>query len=210
MSNVAEQLMSLDQFLAWERDQPERYEYAGGVVTMMTGRSAAQVTIAMNLAFALRHALRGTGCRPFGSDMKVIANHTVRYPDISVICRPVGDRDDHLSDPVLIIEVISPSTEREDRGRRKFDYFATPSIRQYAIIEQDERGIDAGADDADTFSGVGEHLTPGIDDQRMAIAAPSAGVLAPLRRRKDEAAVLDSPGAQQHMPMGAARRHREH
>ena len=96
----------------------------------------------MNLAFALRHALRGTGCRPFGSDMKVIANHTVRYPDISVICRPVGDRDSHLSDPVVIIEVISPSTEREDRDRKKFDYFATPSIRQYALIEQDERRID--------------------------------------------------------------------
>jgi Uma2 family endonuclease len=142
MSNVAKQLMSLDEFLAWERDQPERYEYAGGVVTMMTGGSAAHVTIAMNLAFALRHALRGTGCRPFGSDMKVIANHTVRYPDISVICRPIGDRENHLSDPVVIIEVISPSTEREDRGRKKFDYFATPSIRQYAIIEQDERLVD--------------------------------------------------------------------
>jgi Uma2 family endonuclease len=142
MSNVAEQLMSLDEFLAWERDQPERYEYAGGVITMITGGSAAHVTIAMNLAFALRHALRGTGCRPFGSDMKVIANHTVRYPDISVICRPVGDRDSHLSDPVVTIEVISPSTEREDRDRKKFDYFATSSIRQYALIEQDERRID--------------------------------------------------------------------
>src|SRR5216683_5717474 len=142
MSNVAEKLMSLDEFLTWEHDQPERYEYANGVATMMTGGSAAHVTIAMNLAFALRQALRGTGCGPFGSDMKVIANHTVRYPDILVTCRPVGDWDDHLSDPILIIEVISPSTERSDRGRKKFDYFATSSIRQYAIVEQDERRID--------------------------------------------------------------------
>ena len=142
MSNIAEKLMSLDEFLSWERDQPERYEYAVGVITMMTGGSAAHVTIAMNLAFALRQALRGTGCRPFGSDMRVIANHTVRYPDISVTCRPVDDREDSLSDPILIVEVISPSTEREDRGRKKFDYFATPSIRQYAIIEQDARRID--------------------------------------------------------------------
>ena len=96
----------------------------------------------MNLAFALRQALRGTGCRPFGSDMKVIANDTVRYPDISVTCHPVDDRDHSISDPVLIIEVVSPSTEREDRGRKKFDYFATASIRQYAIIEQDARRID--------------------------------------------------------------------
>jgi len=142
MPNTAEKLMSLDEFLAWEREQPERCEYAGGAVTMMTGGSAAHVTIALNLAMALRQALRGTGCRPFGSDMKVIANDTARYPDVSVTCHPVGDRDDSISYPVLVIEVISPSTEREDRGRKKFDYFATPSIRQYAIIEQDERRVD--------------------------------------------------------------------
>ena len=117
MPNTAEKLMSLDEFLAWERGQPERYEYAGSVVTMMTGGSAAHVTIALNLAMALRHALRGTGCRPFGSDMKVIANDTARYPDVSVTCHPVGDTDDNLSHPVLVIEVTSPSTEREDRGR---------------------------------------------------------------------------------------------
>jgi Uma2 family endonuclease len=143
MPNTAERLMSLDEFLAWEREQPERYEYAGGAVTMMTGGPAAHVTIALNLAMALRHALRDTGCRPFGSDMKVIAYDTARYPDVSVTCRPVGDRDDNISHPVLVIEVISPSTEQEeDRGRKKFDYFATPSIQQYANIEQDARRVD--------------------------------------------------------------------
>jgi Uma2 family endonuclease len=84
LPNIAEKLMSLEEFLAWEREEPERYEYAGGVITMRTGGSAAHVTIALNLAIALRHALRGTGYRPFGSDMKVIANRTVRYPDIRV------------------------------------------------------------------------------------------------------------------------------
>jgi hypothetical protein len=66
----------------------------------------------------------------------------VRYPDISVTCSPVRGADDIVPQPVLVVEVISPSTEREDRGRKKFDYFATPSIRQYALIEQDERRID--------------------------------------------------------------------
>ena len=142
MPSTAEKLMSLDEFLAWEREQPERYEYAAGVVTMMTRSSAAHVTIALNLAMALRQALRGTGCRPFGSDMKVIANDTARYPDLSVTCRPLGDRDDNVSEPVLVIEVVSLSTERDERGRKKFDYFATPSIQQYAIIEQDIRRVD--------------------------------------------------------------------
>jgi Uma2 family endonuclease len=142
MPSTAEKLLSLDEFLAWEREQPERYEYAGGVVTMMTGGSAAHVTIALNLAMALRHALRGTGCRPFGSDMKVIASDTARYPDLSVTCHPVEDRDDNISHPVLVIEVVSLSTERDERGPKKFDYFATPSIQQYAIVEQDVRRVD--------------------------------------------------------------------
>jgi Uma2 family endonuclease len=142
MPNAAEKLMSLDEFLAWEREQPKRHEFADGVITLMTGASAAHVRIAGNIAFALRQRLRGTGCEAFGSDMKVIANGTVRYPDISVTCRPLNDRDDRITEPVVVIEVLSPTTERTDRGRKKFDYIATPSIRQYAIVEQDSRRVD--------------------------------------------------------------------
>lgn len=142
MPNAAEKLMSLDEFLAWEREQPQRYEYAAGIVTMMTGASLAHVTITMNITFALRQALRGTGCRPFANDAKVIAAGSVRYPDVAVTCKPVTGSDDIVPDPVLVIEVLSPSTEREDRGRKKFDYFATASIRQYALVEQDQRRID--------------------------------------------------------------------
>jgi Uma2 family endonuclease len=59
MSNTAEKLMSVTEFLAWEREQPERYEYAGGVVTMMTGASLVHVTITMNIAFAFATVLTG-------------------------------------------------------------------------------------------------------------------------------------------------------
>ena len=142
MLGVAERLMSLDEFLAWEREQPERHEFDGFTVTAMTGASMAHVKITMNLAFGLRQGLRGTGCRPFSSDAKVIAGGSVRYPDISVTCQPMADRDDVVPEPVLVVEVLSPSTERVDRGRKKLDYFATASIRQYAIVEQDERLVD--------------------------------------------------------------------
>ena len=142
MSNVAEKLMSLNEFLAWERDQPARYEYANGVITMMTGGSLDHSTIASNLWTALRDHLRGGTCRAFRGDSKIIANNSIRYPDLYVTCAPVRGTEDIVLDPVVVIEVISPSTEREDRVRKKFDYFATPSIRQYAIIEQDERLID--------------------------------------------------------------------
>ncbi len=169
MSNVAEQLMSLDEFLAWERDQPEKHEYAGGVITMMTGASLAHATITMNVAFALRQGLRGTGCRPFANDAKVIASDSVRYPDVVVTCQPVDGTDDIVPEPIVVIEVISPSTEREDRGRKKFDYFATPSIRQYAIIEQDERLIDL-------YTRTGDRWTDEIVEGDAVLKLSSIGV----------------------------------
>src|SRR4029077_12027445 len=116
MSNTAEKLMSVAEFLAWEREQPERYEYAGGVVTMTTGASLAHVTITMNVAFALRQSLRGSGCRPFTDAARVLAAGAARSPDGTVTCTPVGGTDDVFPAPILVIEVISPSPEREDRG----------------------------------------------------------------------------------------------
>jgi Uma2 family endonuclease len=169
-------LMSLAEFLAWEREQPMRYEYAGGVATMMTGGSVARATIAINFVIALRRILRGSGCRPFGSDMKIIANGTIRYPDVSVTCRPIDDRDDTVPDPVLVVEVISPSTEREDRGRKKFDYFATPSIRHHAIVEQEARRIDL-------YTRAGGHWTDEVVEGdavlKLTALAPARGAAAP-------------------------------
>jgi Uma2 family endonuclease len=135
-------MMSLAEFLVWERQQPERYEFAGGSVAMLAGQTLGHGTITMNLLAGLRTKLRGGGCRVFVSSVKVIANETVRYPDLSVTCEEVNGKNDIVPEPILIVEVVSPNTEREDRGRKKFDYFATPSIMQYAIVEQDDRRVD--------------------------------------------------------------------
>jgi Uma2 family endonuclease len=142
MPTAAQKPMSLDEFLAWEREQPERHEFDGFTIVAMTGASLPHVVMTMNIAFALREALRGTGCRPFANDAKVLAGNSVRYPDISVTCRPYQDSDDIVPDPIVIIEVVSLTTERTDRGRKKFEYFAIPSLRHYATFEQDERLID--------------------------------------------------------------------
>lgn len=142
MADAAEKLMSLDEFLIWERGRPERYEFDGVVVRMMTGGSLDHSTIASKLWTALDAKLRGTGCRPFRGDAKVIANQSVRYPDLSVTCSEVRGDDDTVPDPVVVIEILLPSTEREDRGPKRFDYFATPSIRHYAIVEQDKRRVE--------------------------------------------------------------------
>ena len=190
MTNVAEQLVSLDEFLAWEREQPEKHEYAGGVVRMMTGGSLDHSTIASNLRRALSERLRGSSCRAFGSDAKVIADGSVRYPDLSVTCTTTRGRDDIVPEPVLVVEVISPSTEREDRGRKKFDYFATPSIRQYAIVEQDQRRVDLYTRTGDSWTdqiiegdavldlssiGVAVNLTTIYEDTELDLTRQPAG-----------------------------------
>lgn len=168
MPNVAEQLMSLGEFLAWERQQPQRYEYAGGVATMMTGGSLDHSTIASNLWTALRDSLRGSVCRAFRGDTKIVANNSIRYPDLSVTCTPVRGDEDTVLEPVLVVEVIS-STEREDRGRKKFDYFATPSIQQYAIIEQDARRVDL-------YTRSGDRWTDEIVESDAVLKLSSIGV----------------------------------
>jgi Uma2 family endonuclease len=152
MPSTAEKLMSVGEFLAWEREQPEPHEFSDGIIKMMTGGSLDHSTIASNLWTAIRAQLRGGVCRAFRGDAKVIANNSVRYPDLSVTCSSVRGNDDIVVEPVLVVEVVSPSTEREDRGRKKFDYFATPSIQQYAIIEQDARRIDLFTRDGDRWT----------------------------------------------------------
>ena len=77
MPSAAEKLMTLDEFLAWEREQPDRHEFTDGVIRMMTGGSLAHVTITMNVGFALRQSLRGTGCRPLVNDAS--ADRTYEY-----------------------------------------------------------------------------------------------------------------------------------
>jgi Uma2 family endonuclease len=82
---------------------------------------------------------------------------------------PVRGTDDIVPEPVVVVEVISPSTEREDRGRKKFDYFARPSIRQYASIEQDERLIDL-------YTRTGDRSTDEIIEGDAVLKLSSIGV----------------------------------
>jgi len=133
---------AIEAFLAWECEQPDRYEFANGAVTMRTGQTLRHGTITMNLMAGLREALRGSGCRVFVSSVKIIANDTVRYPDLCVTSARVDGKDDIVPAPVFIAEITSPATEATDYGRKKLDYFATASVRQYAIVAQDDRLID--------------------------------------------------------------------
>jgi Uma2 family endonuclease len=129
--------MTVAAFLAWEETQALRWEFDGIAPVAMTGGTEAHQLIQVNLVAALRGLLRGRPCRVYGSDMKVEVAGSIRYPDAFIACGPVNPRGTVRDDPVVVFEVISPSSARTDRIDKMREYWNTPSIRRYVILEQD-------------------------------------------------------------------------
>ena len=130
--------MTLAEFLEWEERQPMRYEFDGVGPIAMTGGTYGHSTIQGNLATALGGRLRGKRCRFHGSHLKFqVAEGHVRYPDGMVLCSPVGRTATVVFDPVVVFEVLSPSTARDDRIVKAREYQATPSVQRYVMLEQD-------------------------------------------------------------------------
>ena len=137
MSNASRKPMTLGDFLAWEERQEPRYEFDGFQPVAMTGGSYAHDAVSINLAVVVGGRLRGTRCRLHGSNLKVLAEGRVRYPDAFVTCQSYGNADKFARDPVVIFEVLSPSTAGTDRIDKVREYTALPSLRRYVLLEQD-------------------------------------------------------------------------
>jgi Uma2 family endonuclease len=129
--------MTLAEFLAWEERQELRYEFDGFQPVAMTGGTAAHAVLQQNLAVSVGGRLRGTLCRMYGSDLKIEAAGSIRYPDAFVVCTPVAASAMVVRDPVVILEVLSPGTAGTDRIVKNREYAATPSVRRYVMLEQD-------------------------------------------------------------------------
>ena len=129
---------TLAEFLEWEERQPLRYEFDGVGPVAMTGGTAGHAVVQGNLAIAVGGRLGGKACRFYGSDLKFqVAEGHVRYPDGTVVCRPVDRTATVVYDPVIVFEVLSPSTARDDRIVKAREYQATPSVQRYVMLEQD-------------------------------------------------------------------------
>ena len=128
-----------DAYLEWEARQPIRYELVNGEVYAMGGGTAEHDTIGNNLRGELRTLLRGKPCRPQGPDLKVKAGQDGRYPDALIDCGPRVPGALVAQEPVAVFEVLSKSTAWIDQGLKLRDYDATPSVRYYVLISQDER-----------------------------------------------------------------------
>ena len=147
MSMPAEKLpISPEEYLAGEQHSDIKHEYVDGEVYAMSGASEAHNLISGNL-FALLHSyLRGKFCRVFFADMKTriqaLRNTRFYYPDIQVTCAE-DDTDNYAkSQPKLIIEVLSPSTERRDRAEKFYAYRTLNSLEEYVLVAQDEQRVE--------------------------------------------------------------------
>lgn len=134
-----------DEYFEFERTSFGRWEYVRGEIRAMSGGTADHNTISSNLVGTLRAALLPKGCRVFGSDMKVHTRADVNtLPDVSVVCGSLGfhrGRKDIITNPILIVEVLSDSTEAYDQGE-KFRYYQTiPTLTDYLLVAQDEARV---------------------------------------------------------------------
>ena len=166
--------MTLAEFLEWEEGQPLRYEFDGVGPVAMTGGTYGHSTIQRNLAFALTSRLRGKPCQFQGSDLKIqVGDGHIRYPDGMVVCSPIDRTATVVHEPVVVFEVLSPSTAAKDRIVKAREYQATPSIRRYVMLEQDSVG-------ATVYARSGETWTHEILVADSILALPEIGVSLPL------------------------------
>jgi Uma2 family endonuclease len=146
MGVAAEKLhMSASDFLAWDATQTLRHEFVAGEVFAMAGAGEAHVTVALNVAMALRQHLAGSPCRTFISDMKlhVDAADAFFYPDVMVTCSAADAGDPLIKrEPLLLVEVLSPATAAYDRGDKFAAYRTLPGLREYLLVDTDSRRCD--------------------------------------------------------------------
>ena len=185
-----------EEYLALERRAEFRSEYVDGRIVAMTGAAKPHNTIAGNLYMSLRGRFRGGTCNVYMSDMRVRIGdgHRYTYPDVVAAC---GERFadgvmDTLTNPALIVEVHSPSTEAYDRGDKFWSDRAIDSLREYVLVAQDRVRVDR-------FVRHGEFWTLStIDDIDAELELTSVGCVVPLREIYENvelpsAAVVEEP-----------------
>ena len=144
--------MTAADYLAWEAEQTEPHEFVGGETLAMAGAEDRHVTVAMDMAFALRHHQPARRAAPSSATcfLNVAASGNYFCPDIRVTCRAADLASPPAkSEPKLIVEVLTPSTAAFDRGL-KFSYYRhLPSLQEYALIDLDTRAVDRYTLEAD-------------------------------------------------------------
>ena len=189
---VEKDFYSEEEYLALEETAVEKSEYVDGQIRAMSGGSEPHASIPMNIGALLWNSLRGKPCRVLSSDMKVWTAGAFYYPDLSVVCGPSAyrGRNKHtITNPILVVEVLSPGTESKDRGEKFIRYQQIETLRSYLLVSQTEPRVelfergDLGHWDYITVAGL---------DSRIAV--PSLGITLALSEVYDQVDFSDVLG----------------
>ena len=143
MSTIpAQTYLTPAEYLTWERKQPFKNEYHNGQIIAMSGASRAHNRITVDITIRLGNQLMNSACEVFASEMRVRTSPEVSYfyPDIIVVCgepRFEDDTFDTLLNPIVVIEVLSPSTAAFDRGEKFEHYKQLASLQEYILVSQE-------------------------------------------------------------------------
>ena len=135
--------ISPEEYLRFEREAEERHEFDNGRIYAMAGESPSHSRICVNVTGEVRTRLKGKSCEAFSSNMKVCVSAAGKfyYPDLSVVCGEARYHDqkrDALVNPRVIVEVLSPSTEKYDRSAKFQAYQQLESLTDFLLISQDK------------------------------------------------------------------------
>lgn len=147
IAKATETRMEYGEYLALEERSGIKHEYLRGEVLAMAGGTPEHAALASAMTVALGTALRGRPCRLFSSDLRIRVAETdlTTYADVAVVCgrlEVAPDDRNAATNPVVIVEVLSDSTEAYDRGAKFAHYRHLPSLREYVLVAQDARRVE--------------------------------------------------------------------
>lgn len=155
-------------YLQLEEAANVKHEYLDGEIFAMAGGTPRHAALAMNVGTALNVQLRGKPCRVYSSDLRVRVQATglATYPDVSVVCGPLEhDPEDEntVTNPVVVVEVLSPSTQDYDRNEKALHFKQIPTLREIVLVGHSERHI--------------EHWSRGVDGRWVMRELRTAGTV---------------------------------
>jgi Uma2 family endonuclease len=151
--------MTVQEYLELDQSSPDaKYEYIDGVVYnlrdphSLAGGTLAHALIALNIATLCKQLLAHTSCRTFPSDVRVqLSASQYVYPDLTISCEPITWQDTTIHDPRVIIEVLSPSTEAYDRGKKFALYQQLVGLQEYVLVSAQQQAIEVFTRDGDVW-----------------------------------------------------------
>lgn len=137
-----------EEYLQLENASSTKHEYLNGDIVAMAGGSPDHAAIAANVIAALNVQLRGKPCRVFTADLRIRieAANVATYPDVSVVCGPVqldpkDDKGHTITNPIVLVEVLSPSTHKYDTGEKLEYYKRIPSLQEVVLVDWEQQRL---------------------------------------------------------------------